>query len=186
MKVSIKKNTFRAIYRFLDKFSPINGDCGKLCNAICCTCDDESGQNMGIYLLPGEDKLFTGKEDWLRWDYLLAEDYEFPDSWHGKVFFLKCLNAPICDRNLRPIQCRTYPLTPHIDDNGMLFLIYQQGALPYECPLIEEKIQLNHDFVKATYTAWRHLLREPLIYDLVEMDSQYRIEEGEPITIVYP
>lgn len=46
--------------------------------------------------------------------------------------------------------------------------------LPYECPLIRDDIHLSEAFVKATYTVWSHLLRDPLIYDLVEMDSAAR------------
>lgn len=102
MKSSIKKQTFKAIYRLLDRVSPINGDCGKLCNSICCTyeyddnkdlnigCNSDDDFSLGLYLLPGEDKLFTGDEDWLGWSWAYAEDYEFPESWHGKVYFLRC------------------------------------------------------------------------------------------------
>lgn len=183
MKSSIKKQTYKAIYRLLDKVSPINEDCGKLCDAACCTCQDE---NMGIYLLPGEEKNFTRQEDWLAWDWIIAEDYEFPDSWHGKVPFLQCTSAPFCDRKNRPLQCRTFPLAPHLDDDGQLYMIYHSGELPYQCPLLSGDITLNMDFIKATYTAWAHLIRDPLIYDLVELDSQYRIEAGEPIRVVYP
>lgn len=191
MKSSIKKDTFKAIYRLLDKVSPINGDCGQLCNSICCTFDDnECGEDealsMGIYLLPGEEKLFSGNEDWLSWGFQRAEDYEFPESWHGKVYFLQCKNAPFCHRRMRPLQCRIFPLAPHIDENGALFMIYQSGQLPYCCPLISEKIKLNDDFLKANFTVWKHLLRDPLIYDLVEMDSRYRIEDGDEIEILYP
>ena len=49
--------------------------------------------------------------------------------------------------------------------------------LPYHCPLIEEEIPLNDDFVKATYTVWKHLIKDPLIRDLVIMDSRAREEE---------
>ena len=86
MKSSIKKQTFKAIYRLLDRVSAIDGDCGKLCGAACCTCQDP---DMGIYLLPGEEKMFNRDESWLKWGYTMAEDYEFPDSWHGKVYFLQ-------------------------------------------------------------------------------------------------
>ena len=48
--------------------------------------------------------------------------------------------------------------------------------LPYKCPLLDGNIMLNEDFVKATYTVWAHLIRDPLIYDLVEMDSKRRYE----------
>ena len=199
MKSSIKKDTFRAIYRLLDKVSPINDDCGKLCGAACCTCADEATENtsqcqtdcnadfeMGIYLLPGEEKLFTGKENWLSWGWLQAEDYEFPESWSGRVYFLRCQCAPHCPREQRPLQCRFFPLTPHLDKDGELFLIYQSAALPYTCPLITERIPLNQDFIHATYTVWKHLIRDPLIFDLVDLDSICREDDGEAIEIVYP
>ena len=191
MKSSIKKTTFIAIYRLLDRVSPIADDCGKLCGSACCTYEapgDESHDDfsMGLYLLPGEEKIFSGDEDWLQWSWEYAENYEFPDSWHGKVYFLKCLDAPFCNRKKRPLQCRIFPITPHIDEYGNLFMIYQSGQLPYSCPLISDKIKLNDDFLKANYTVWKHLLRDPLIYDLVEMDSQYRIEDGDEIEILYP
>ncbi len=191
MKSSIKKSTFKAIYRLLDRVSPVSGDCGRLCNAACCTCDDGASDenadySMGIYLLPGEEKLFTGHEDWLQWGFLRAEDYQFPESWTGKVFFLRCLSAPSCPREKRPLQCRFFPLAPHLDQYGNLLLIYHSGELPYDCPLINERIPLNHDFIKATYTVWSHLIRDPLIFDLVEMDSDERTEKDEPLLVLYP
>ena len=88
---------------------------------------------------------------------------------------------------MRSIQCRTYPLAPHIDDYGRLSLIYNVSDLPYVCPLIEDKITLNRDFIQATYTVWKHLIRDPLIYDMVEMDSQYRdFDEIEYETVKEP
>lgn len=183
MKSSIRKTTFQIIYNLLDSVSPISEDCGLLCGAACCLCTDE---DMGIYLLPGEEKMFTRKEDWLSWDWLDTDKYEFPESWHGKVPFLICKAHGHCPRNERPIQCRTFPLAPHIDDEGTLYLIYQRGQLPYSCPLIDEKIKLNEDFIKATYKAWSMLISEPLIRDLVLMDSEYRIEDKVNIDIVYP
>ena len=85
MKSMIKKRTWRAIYRLLDHVSPIDGDCGKLCGAACCTCGDESAEDLGIYLYPGEDAIHSRKSDWLEWTVEDAEDYDFPDSWIGKV-----------------------------------------------------------------------------------------------------
>ena len=48
MKSSIKKNTFKAIYRLLDKVSPVNGDCGLLCGSICCTYEYENADYSNI------------------------------------------------------------------------------------------------------------------------------------------
>lgn len=175
MKSKTKKSTWKAIYRLLNMVSPVDYDCGKLCGAACCTCsgslDDEE---MGIYLYPGEEKVHSKDEDWLDWTVEKAEDFDFPDSWSGNIYFVRCKTPPHCPRDIRPFQCRTYPLSPHLTEDGVLTLIYNDEELPYSCPLIEKRIELNDSFFKATYTVWKHLLRDPLIYDLVEMDSMAR------------
>lgn len=186
MKSIITREEYKRIYAMLDEVSPIDMDCGKLCGALCCTCDndnDSSDYNMGIYLLPGEDKLFTKNEDWLRWSTELAEDYEYPDSWHGLVYFVRCKTPPVCDRKMRPIQCRTYPLTPHINSDGILEMITCSYDLPYECPIIENNISLNESFINTTYEAWKKLITDPLIYDLVKMDSEYRDDNSAEYTV---
>ena len=40
--------------------------------------------------------------------------------------------------------------------------------------MIEEEIELDERFVKATHTAWKHLIRDPLIYDYVWGESRER------------
>jgi len=178
MKSRIRKTTYKAIYRLLDRVSPLPGDCGQLCSAACCSCGgDESSDesldfDMGIYLLPGEEKLFTQKEDWLKWNVEQAEDYDFPHSWFGKVYFVRCKTPPHCPREMRPLQCRTYPLAPYLTKNGELHMILSPVEVPYRCPLIADRIKLQASFVKATHTVWKHLIRDPLIRDLVEMDSK--------------
>ncbi|MGN0711834.1 MAG: hypothetical protein ACI4LO_08735 [Anaerovoracaceae bacterium] len=191
MKSTIKKKTFKAIYRLLDKVSPLESDCGKLCGAACCTCggdsQDEEGLDyeLGIYLLPGEEKLFNMKEDWLKWSAEYAEDYDFPDSWFGKVYFVRCKTPPVCPREKRPLQCRFFPLAPHLNQDGDLNMILSTSELPYTCPLISEKMELTSQFIKATYTVWKRLIKDPLIYDLVEMDSRQRDEMNTEYEIIY-
>lgn len=178
MKSTIRRNTYRAIYRLLNKVSPLPTDCGQLCAAACCNCggdgsnEDSLDFDMGIYLLPGEEKLFTRQEEWLKWSIEYAEDYEFPDSWTGKVYFARCKTPPHCPREMRPLQCRFYPLAPYLTEKGELKLILSPTELPYQCPLIADKIALQDSFVKATLTVWKHLIRDPLIRDLVAMDSK--------------
>lgn len=218
MKSTIRKSTYRAIYRLLDRVSPVPFDCGELCGCACCMPADKADEStarsvyssdqidqidMGIYLLPGEEKIFTGNEEWLTWNYDNAEDYEFPDSWHGKVPFICCTTPPVCDRSMRPIQCRTYPVAPHILDSGHnkedLILILSDIDAPYLCPLIEANsivldsienetgisisdLELDERFLRATYTVWKRLIKDPLIRDLVRLDS----EEREYFIPVYP
>ncbi len=190
MKSTIRKSTYQAIYRLLDRVSPVDYDCGLLCSAACCTCGNDlsckenADYDMGIYLLPGEEKLFTQKEDWLKWSVEYAEDYDFPDSWSGKIYFLRCKTPPVCHREMRPLQCRFFPLSPHLTLENRLQLILCPLSLPYSCPLIEKRIPLSESFVQATYTVWKHLIRDPLIYDLVRMDSDDRIYEKIPLVIV--
>ena len=198
IKSSIKKRTYQAIYRLLNRVSPMDYDCGGLCGAACCTAEKSEAlcgktesacalkddpndaleinadSAMGIYLLPGEDKIHDKHDAWLKWSVEDAEDYEFPESWKGKTYFVQCGGPAKCKRELRPMQCRTFPLAPHIDDAGELSLVYNDMDLPYRCPLIDDEMPLNDSFVQATFTVWKHLIEDPLIYDLVKMDSEKR------------
>ncbi len=207
--MTIDKKTYEEIYKMLDAVDPVDFDCGTLCGGLCCTCsyepeeefrmesDENADSYMGLYLLPGEEAIYNMDPDapdndcgWIDWGYLVAEDYEFPESWHGKVSFIQCKTSPHCKREKRPIQCRTFPLAPHIDENGVFSMILNQDDLPYECPLIAQnsllggEITLNEAFIETTYIAWQKLLQDPLILDLVELDSETRIEEGWDIVTV--
>lgn len=188
MKSTIRKTTYQAIYRLLDRVSPLASDCGRLCGAVCCTCGEKSvadvQEELGIYLLPGEEKLFSRKETWLSWSVETAQDYDFPPSWQGKIYFVRCTCAPSCPRKLRPLQCRFFPLAPHLLPDQTLTLILSPLELPYRCPLIDDAITLTPSFIQATYTVWRRLIQDPLIYDLVAYDSDERDEAS--LTFVWP
>jgi len=166
------------MYRLLDMVSPIEGDCGELCGCICCDCEAlvEAARKseLVMYLLPGEEKVFTRKEDWLTWSVDPAGNYGFPASWHGAVYRVKCKTPPHCVRELRPLQCRTFPLAPHLMLDGAFHLVWNTDPLPYRCPLVAEMAPLQKSFIQATFTVWKRLIRDPLIYDLVELDSGYR------------
>ncbi len=211
MKTAITPKTYKAIYRLLDRVSPVDFDCGILCDGICCSCtyepedmnpceytaasDVNTSEYMGLYLLPGEEtihydssgSLSEESSRWLDWGYLIADDYDFPESWHGRVHFIQCRGPLNCKRSMRPIQCRTFPLSPHIDETGTLHMILSCDDLPYECPILEqayEGVPLNERFIKATYTAWKHLIRDSRIYDLVKDDSILRINNDAQIVIL--
>lgn len=181
MKTTIRKRTYQAIYRLLNTVTPLETDCGLLCGAACCRSSED---NMGIYLLPGEEKLFTRKETWLKWEIENAQNFDFPDSWYGRIYFIRCTNAPLCPRNQRPLQCRFFPLAPYLRSDGKLFMIRYYSELPYACPLIDNKTPLNPSFIKAVYTVWHRLIQDPLIYDLVRYDSDLK-GQGD-IDLIYP
>ncbi len=169
-----KKHVFEKIYEKLNRTELLDYDCGRLCGAACCTAGGNYGdENMGIYLLPGEEELLK-EEDWLDIVVSDAGEHDLPESWTGKVYFAKCKTPPVCPREKRPMQCRTFPLAPHIGEDGELIMVYNDLELPYECPLIEEEIPLEDEFVETIAEAWAELMEDPLVYDLVRMDSEAR------------
>ena len=176
-----KKHLIEEVYNKLNYVELLDYDCGKLCGAACCTAQgDYRDDEMGIYLMPGEEELLKD-DDWLTIRESDAADHDLPESWTGKVYFARCKTPPICPRDRRPIQCRTFPLAPHIDEDGELIMIYNDLELPYECPLIEQEIPLEDDFVGALTDVWRILIEDPLIYDLVKMDSEAREESFDEL-----
>ena len=151
IKSAVRKRTYKAIYRLLDRVSPVPFDCGTICGAACCNAaayDEE----MGIMLLPGEEKIHDRHDEWLEWETLSTDEYDLPGSWNGKVYFVRCKTPPHCPRHLRPIQCRSFPLLPHLSEDGELTLVYNDYDLPYACPMIEDETELDGRFVKATHT----------------------------------
>ncbi len=166
--MTIAVSTYKKLYALLEDVTPLEYDCGLLCGSICC----HGGQDLGIYLFPGEERLFTGDEDWLVWEVHKVSEYDFPPSWEGTVDFVAC--TEFCPRDKRPLQCRFFPLTAHLDQDGLLYIILDSLELPYECPLITEKMELRSDFVQRVHEAWRILLTDAKIRDLVLWDSRTR------------
>lgn len=170
MKKSIKR-----IYEKLDKVSPVNFDCGKLCGEICCVYDSEDYRNeeLALYLLPGEELMYEDSSDFDLY-YIDSSEIKYPHSWKGKIYLVKCRNPPKCDRSIRPIQCRTFPLIPHLDKNGVFHLIFDDSEFPYKYPIVNGHIKLNEEFIQTTYEIWTMIMANPLVYDLVDMDSRMR------------
>ncbi len=184
------------IYELMGK-SAIDSDCGKLCQAACCQrkgpykkevenpnysqelkeAGYEEEPEMGMYLFPGEER-YAADVEGFSIEEEMAEDYGFPESWGEKVYFMTCMKVE-CERDKRPIQCRTFPLMPHLTEEGELRLIHYVGILPYRCPLITESMPLSEDFIKGVYEGWKLLLQNPGIYDFVWEESRLRTEEGK-------
>lgn len=170
MKKSIEK-----LYQRLDAVSLVDFDCGKLCGEICCVYDSEEYPNdeLALFLMPGEELMYEDSEEFDLY-YIDAAELDFPHSWKGEVCLVKCRNPPRCDRSIRPIQCRTFPLVPHISKDGSFHLVLDETEFPYKCPIIEDHIPFRDDFIKETYEVWKILIKNPLVYDFVDMDSRRR------------
>lgn len=170
MKKSIKR-----IYDRLDEVSPVDFDCGKLCDEVCCVYDSKDCPNdeLALYLLPGEELMYEDSDEFDLY-YMDPNEIKYHHSWKDQIYLVKCRNPPECDRSIRPIQCRTFPLIPHISKDGEFHLIFDETEFPYKCPIVQNHIKLNDDFVKITLEVWLKLIRNSLVYDLVDMDSRMR------------
>ena len=155
----LSKQDFNEVYSLLN-VHPLDFDCGILCGSLCC---QEYEPGVGMYLLPGEEQMFSGKETWLDWKYVKAKDHNFPLDWKGHVAFVTC-NAT-CPRDKRPIQCRTFPLMPYLTLDGELLVKLDTLTGILICPMIKEpdKYPLKPEFYAAALSAWRILIKDPLI-----------------------
>ena len=122
MEISVldMKKAIEEIYERLEKVTPVDFDCGSLCGEACCVYDLKNPEEeLALYLLPGEELMYEDSDSFDLY-YFDRDEIEYPPSWDDVVYLVKCRNPPKCDRSIRPIQCRTFPLVPHIDENKKL------------------------------------------------------------------
>lgn len=156
------------LYRLFDNVTPIKGDCGKLCKKACCNGDD-----AGMYLFPGEKKVY----ELINPEWTKIESSEFTYFFDGKkksVPILFCNGK--CDRFQRPLACRIFPLTPYMKD-GKLEVIIDPRAKSV-CPLAQyaEVSDFNQDFIKNIKKAFGILLTNKEFYAFMQAYSEYIAE----------
>ena len=118
--------------KMLENLTPLKTDCGALCAAACCR-PDEDGQG-GVALFPGEAALYEG-----------APWAQVADG------VLTCGGR--CPREMRPLGCRIFPLTPYRKKGGALALRVDRRAFAM-CPLAPAGIRaLDPNFVQAALSA---------------------------------
>ena len=139
---------YKSIYDFYGDTTPLCVDCGKLCGGACCKSDDN--EETGMYLFPGEEKLFTSNPDFK------IIDSEFL---YGKNRAKLLVCKGVCDRNIRPLSCRIFPIIPYIkgDDFSLIFDPRAKSL----CPLtsLSDIDELDKDFIKKTKKVTKLLLK---------------------------
>ena len=91
-------------YDLIGSLTPLKGaDCGRLCDKICCR-----GDKAGMLLFPGEENIFEGIVGFE------VEEIEYMETAGMKL--LMCDGE--CERGLRPLACRIFPVAPLADENG--------------------------------------------------------------------
>ncbi len=159
VKSLLTKQDFERVYALLEG-PALEGDCGDLCNRKCC---QEYEPGVGMYLIPGEECMFSGNEPWLTWRYQWAKHHDFPPEWKGLVQFVMCRGT--CPRDKRPIQCRSFPLMPYLDESGKLDVRLDRLSGSLICPIVRypEKHRLRPEFVENALEAWKILVKDPLV-----------------------
>ncbi len=131
-----KENVIKSCYSVLRKTTPLDFDCGKICNGKCCKGDEKTG----MLLFPGEENL-------------IDPDINIIETENGDM--LAVCNGT-CDRNRRPLSCRIYPLFPVLTDEGDIKVYFDYRA---DCPLSEsDGYEFNKRFIKCVRRVGKYLL----------------------------
>ncbi len=154
------------VYRLFDEITPIKGDCGLLCGGACC-----KGEDSGMYLFPGEEKVYKLLNP--QWAEIKRSDFTY--EYGGKE-----KNVPIifcngeCDRYQRPLACRIFPLTPYLNKQGELEVIIDPRSRAV-CPLPAELEldELDYRFVKNIKKAFNLLMKNAEIREFMKSYSEY-------------
>ena len=134
-------------YEYLERETPLKHDCGKLCRKACC-----KGEG-GIWLLPDEEILFRGRED-------------FEIKHLDGEYNLKCSGT--CDgrRYIRPFGCRIFPYFPLVekeDGRVKVRLMLDPRGIPF-CPFSRREARCEKSFERAVRKAVRLLCTHERYY----------------------
>lgn len=149
----MRKTEWYRLYGRLENITPLADDCGRLCGKKCCSPREEG---LGIYLFPGEEKLFPGGEGWYRvMEYGPGAEYFTGD----RGLMISCTG--MCPRERRPMACRLFPMAPYINKAGQLEIIYDRDAL-FICPLVRsgDVKTIDRSFLEAVRQVWEELAEE--------------------------
>lgn len=134
-----KENVIKTCYSLLRNVTPLEFDCGKICNGKCCKGDDKTG----MLLFPGEEKL-------------IDPDITIYKNENGDSFAV-CDGT--CDRNKRPLACRIFPLFPIIkNENGEEYIEVDFDIRAAECPFISGDYGISRRFLKYVERVGKYLL----------------------------
>lgn len=131
-------------YARIGDLTPMVNDCGALCGAACCHADAD-GQG-GVYLFSGE----AARIENCAWVERIVPG--------GFAPVMLCDGR--CDRDLRPLGCRIFPLTPVRGKNGR-WTVRMDARARAMCPLVRSGVGgLDPDFVKAARDAVRIIAKD--------------------------
>lgn len=156
------KDFYGFAYKLFETSTPLAADCGRLCGGACCMGDDESG----MYLFPGEECMYSDSADWMK---IEKSGFEYSVGKCADILLCK----PFCDRRLRPLACRIFPLLPYITENGRLNIIMDPRG-KHMCPLAAaaETQQLDPRFVHRVSYLGKLMIKNRVLYEYLEQLSR--------------
>ncbi len=165
-----KRELYEKVYTMLDKTTPLLTDCGELCSHACCASTEEAS---GMYLYPGEEEMYSDNPTWIR-----IEQSSFTYG-NGKPVSIAICNEH-CQRSLRPLACRIFPLTPYMDHNRSLTIKVDSRAVPI-CPLARESSthQLEENFINTVANVFRLLIKDNEIKSFILSLSRLMDEQED-------
>lgn len=163
------RKIYAQAWQMLENLTPLKIDCGQLCGGACC--DDGGHDDAGMYLFYKEEIMYKDAPDWLRIEeseFLYGDDDE-------KTLIAMCKGK--CDRSMRPLACRIFPLTPYKKEGEELRIIMDPRARAM-CPLAKAmKIEdLDERFVRAVKLIFSVLIKERHIEEFI-IELSYLLEE---------
>ena len=149
-------DTLQAAYALTETLTPLSVDCGQVCGGRCCR--PHEGGRDGMRLLPGEAAVLAQRAAGCGTTLALAGLSVRPAA--DGADLLICTGR--CDRRLRPLSCRIYPLYPQIGADGRVRARYDPRAWA-QCPLSREQahVRLQPAFVRAVRRIGRLLQNDP-------------------------
>ena len=133
-----KEEVILKCYKILENETPLEFDCGKICNGKCCKGDE----NTGMLLFPGEENL-------------IDENMKIKVTENGDKIAV-CNGS--CNRNKRPLSCRIYPFFPLVKefkDRKRIKIIFDLRA---DCPLCSGEYEYNKEFLRRLKRVGKTLL----------------------------
>jgi hypothetical protein len=168
----MKKFDWVKVYQLLENVTPLLTDCGQLCNKQCCSLE-ESGQ--GVFLFPGEDKLFETENSWCHIKRHISNNIHYTGR---NSLMLDCSGQ--CPREKRPLVCRLFPMAPYLNREEALEIIFDPDAY-FICPLsrLGDYEVLDKHFLEKVRQVWLLLVKEKEIKENVWAYSQRLDDEAK-------
>jgi hypothetical protein len=110
--------------------------------------------------------LFPGEEELLREEASFTiQPLEWSLSNGRSVFWLTCQGE--CQRELRPLSCRIFPLAPYLKQD--LVTVDIDLRAKGLCPLAESRQKLQPEFIRTVGRVCRELAREPEVIEFFKV-----------------